>query len=172
MATDRIYSFNWADNSEFPTALRPVPIQLRHLVGLLDGDERWSFGLWKVPEGMRFLALDLDRYPEEFLQAAGSADAMVIELRRREADGDLHQYAVGRGEDEPGESVVTWASNDPARPHRLTVPSAEVFGADEAAEVYWHYYQQVGTVPEFYRLRPVTGCPSETGSASGRSSAW
>lgn len=83
----------------------------------------------------------------EFIQCAGSADAMVVEIKRREDDGVLRQYAVGRDVDESGSKTVRWGESS-----SQTVPAAEVFTADEAHPVLlrWCWDQRV---PDGCRLR-------------------
>lgn len=83
----------------------------------------------------------------EYIQSAGSADAMTVEIRRPESDGVFRQYAVGRDVDEPGTRTVLWAPGSSE-----TVPANEVFTADQAHPVYlqWCWDQ---TVPDGYRLR-------------------
>jgi hypothetical protein len=83
----------------------------------------------------------------EFIQSAGKAEAMLVEIKRREPDGVLRQYAVGRDADDQGSVTVTWGSDGSA-----TVPTNEVFTADEAHPVHlqWCWDQ---TIPDGYRLR-------------------
>jgi hypothetical protein len=147
-------SFNWARHSEVNSLIRPVPDTVRHMLTRLDGEATWAFALWQKTPGHSPGRISFSAEPEEFLQSAGSAEAMTVELRRREADGEYHQYAVARPAPEPGTRDVSWASNDPARPHRLTVPAAEVYDAAQAADVYAAYYA-TDDVPAGYRLRPV-----------------
>jgi len=83
----------------------------------------------------------------EYIQCAGKADAMLVEIKRWEADGVLRQYAVGRDVDEPGSETVFWGSN-----YSETVPAYEVFTAEQAHPVFlqWCWDQ---TIPDGYRLR-------------------
>lgn len=130
-------------------AFRPISEVLRRRLHRLDGKE---FGTYMVPiQPGEPKAVDrLDPSTSvEFIQSAGTADAMTVEFKRREADGVLRQYAVGRDVEEEGARTVSWATD-----HSETVPASEVFTADEAHAVYlqWCWDQ---TIPDGYRLRLV-----------------
>ncbi|MED5803389.1 hypothetical protein VX037_20395 [Gordonia sp. Z-3] len=78
-----------------------------------------------------------DESLSSFLQAGGSAEAMMLELRRREADGSYRQYVLGSGE--------TKVSTDPdvnirVGEHTYLVAPNEVFTAEAAGEVFVHYF--------------------------------
>ncbi len=80
-----------------------------------------------------------------------SADAMTIEIRRLEdTDGTFHQYALGRPAPAPirPEVEINWAQNS------MTVPANEVFDADGAVTIYFHYLQH-RTIPDTYTLREL-----------------
>jgi hypothetical protein len=117
--------------------------RLRHM----DGDEFGTYIIYVQPGTPKDL-FELDESTlDEYIQSAGDASAMTVEFKRREADGVLRQYAVGRNADEPGVKTVRWETN-----HSETVPAYEVFTADQAHPVYlqWCWDQ---TIPDGYRLR-------------------
>lgn len=86
--------------------------------------------------------------PVEYIQSAGSAGGMLVEIKRREADGRLLQYAVGRPVDGGGERIVAWARGKSSQ----RVPANEVFTADQAHPVYRQWCLD-GTIPAGHRLR-------------------
>lgn len=91
----------------------------------------------------------------EFLQAGGSADAMTIEIRRpggRQWGVESVWGVVGHPVDGAGPLDV------PIKlPHSTQMISkSEVFDADEAADLFFTYYQ-TGEIPSTYTLRPVNG---------------
>ena len=107
----------------------------------------------------------------EYLQSAGTADGMTIELRRLEDDGQYHQYAIGKRGSE-GQSLDREVKYDE---YVLHVRPGEVFTADEATPIYYAYFQG-RTIPDDLVLRELdltkaSGAegPSstETGSARG-----
>lgn len=113
----------------------------------MDGDEFGTYVVSVQPGAPKDL-FELDESTlDEYIQSAGDAGAMTVELRRSEADGVLRQYAVGRSADEPGARTVRWETD-----HSETVPAYEVFTADQAHPVYlqWCWDQ---TIPDGYRLR-------------------
>ncbi len=122
---------------------------LRKRLVLLDGSTRYAFSLWKLPDGVRFDRIDLDKWPQEFLQVAGSSDRMTVEVRQIEA-GQPKQYVVGRHQAEdqvfPDQVRIPWNGHD------VEVYSSEVFDAAEAGEIFVAYYR-TGTIPNEYVLR-------------------
>jgi hypothetical protein len=84
----------------------------------------------------------------EFIQSAGSSSGMTVEIKRREADGQLLQYAVGRPDDDSGERIVLWADGRNSE----RVPANEVFTADQAHPVYRQWCLD-RTIPPGHRLR-------------------
>lgn len=86
--------------------------------------------------------------PVEYIQSAGSAGGMLVEIKRREADGQLLQYAVGRSVDDGGERTVAWARGKNSE----RVPANEVFTADQAHPVYRQWCRD-RTIPAGHRLR-------------------
>lgn len=88
-----------------------------------------------------------------YMQCAGSAGALTVEMRVVGADGVAHQYVVGKPGGVPvGEpsEVIRW---DEGR-HATRVFPFEVFTADEASDVFYAYFL-TDTVPEGYVLREL-----------------
>ena len=116
----------------------------------MNGDRFWGFSIWPIPQGQVWPDVDMDH--PEFLQSAGDASCMSVELRELDADGVPHQYVVGQpGTTHQGErtETVTWAGG-----HQLHVYPGEVYTSEEAAPVYLSYYD-TGTVPAGYVLREL-----------------
>ena len=116
--------------------------------------QRWALTLWPLPAGMSYDEVKGPAEPREFLQAAGKADALMVDIRKPGGaqwgcDGCVTSWAAQR----------TPAPLDvPIRMPRGTemVSADEVFGGDEAAGLYLAY-QQTGDLPPGYALRPVEG---------------
>lgn len=122
---------------------------IRQRLGLLDGAVRYSLSLWRLPDGVPFDRVDLGAWPQEYVQAAGSADGLTVEVRRAEQSG-WGQYVVGRTprdtSDPLVEVVIPWNG------YETRVSSSEVFSAAEAAEVFTQYYD-VGQIQDTFHLR-------------------
>jgi hypothetical protein len=123
--------------------------ELRRLVHFLDGVKRCSLSLWAIPDGKEFDDVDVNTYPQEYVQAAGGGDRMTAEIREIR-DGQPHQWVIGRlGEDDAGQEVIEWDDGI-----STPVASNEVLGADEVADLFVNYYK-TGTVPTSYSLREI-----------------
>ena len=83
-----------------------------------------------------------------FLQAGGSAEALTLEVRRREGD-DFVQYIVGRPS---SASAATPDIPITVGEYTYQVTADEVFTAESAAEVFVHYFEH-DAVPEDFTLR-------------------
>jgi hypothetical protein len=132
-------------------SVRPFPDQIRHALSTMDGRSKWGYSLWRAPEGANLLE-DIP-LSDEYLQCAGSADALTIEVRIVDGDGTARQYALGRlspGSPAEPSVAISW---DRGR-HSTTVSPNEVFTADEAAQIFYAYFL-TDRVPETYRLREL-----------------
>ena len=148
-----ISKYNGSISMPLTDSHRPFPAQLRRSLGDLDGNEDFAYLLYYVPDDAGWPdapGYDDSKYDDEYMQSAGSADAMTIEVKRREGDGELRHYVIGRpGDDADAPDVeVRYGS------HALSVRPTEVFDADEAARVYYEYFQ-TRTVPDTYVLREL-----------------
>lgn len=132
-------------------SIRPYEDQLRFSLGRMNGTSFWAYSLWRAPEGADLL----DDIPlsESYLQCAGSAEALTIEVRALDEEGVPHQWVVGKPGEVPGGSpteVVRW---DDGR-YSTTVHPSEVFTAAEAGDVVVAYFL-TDAVPLQCTLRPL-----------------
>ena len=134
-------------------SFRPYDEQIRRELGLLDDDELFAYILYYLPDELDWQDEPEDEngvaYQDQYLQAGGTAQRMGVELRRLEG-GQLRFYVVGRahGLDEPlTETLDVQEAHEPRHP-------AELFTADQAAPVFFHYFQH-RTIPHGYTLRLV-----------------
>jgi len=119
---------------------------LQHRLQQLNGDD---FGIYVLEAGSAGIRDRLrSAPPAEYMQSAGSAAAMTVEVKRREDDGVLRQYAIGRRVNDAGNTVISWAGGK----HSITVPTSETFTAEQALPVYQQWCRD-GTVSDTYRLR-------------------
>jgi hypothetical protein len=120
-----------------------------------DGKERWGLVLSPIPESTTYEdMLDAGEDFDEYLQVGGSADALTVEISK--TDGaqwgcDRVRYVVGHPHD-PGLPLDV----EIPMPGELKVSAAEVFDADEAADLF-DAYHQTGDLPPGYSLRPAQG---------------
>lgn len=131
--------------------IRPYPDAIRYSLNRLNGSSTWAYSLWRAPEDADLLS-DIP-LSDEYMQSAGSAAAMTVEIRQLDADGVAHQYVVGKSGARIGSTpteVIRW---DDGR-HSSLVHPHEVFTADEAAEIFYAYYLTNET-PDAVVLREI-----------------
>lgn len=118
-------------------------------LALLDGVNRFSLSLWRLPDGIPFDRVNLAAWPMEYIQVAGSRERLILEVRRLEG-GIPAQYVVGRRATEasgsPAEVFVPWDE------YETRVFRTGVFTADEAAKIFAFYYA-TGDIPGSFRVR-------------------
>lgn len=132
-----INEINGQSRGPFVDYVRPYPEQLRASLNRMNASSFWAYSLWRAPEGADLL--QSIPFSDEYMQCAGTAEALTIEVRYVDPDGTPHQYTVGRpGGDLSGEptEVIHW---DEGR-YSTTVYPNEVFTADEAAVVFYTYF--------------------------------
>ncbi|MDJ0407802.1 hypothetical protein QNA23_30250 [Rhodococcus erythropolis] len=119
-----------------------------------DGLERSSLTVSKIPEGRYYEDLsDIEKISmsENYIQAAGSAEAMSVEVRRRGEDGTARLYIVGHPSFRNGEPDVRIPFHNGK--HTLTVYSNEVFDAAEAADLFLSWVTDGRIDETAYQLR-------------------
>ena len=153
MTTDSRHTHIWQINGSGRSALtdgvRSHADQLRFTLNRMDGSSIWAISLWRVPQGANLRhSIPLS---EEYIQCAGTAEAMTVEVRVVSGDTAARQYVVGKpSADNAGEpsEIIRW---DEDRSSTKVCPN-EVFTADEAADVF-HAYFLSDDVPSTYSLR-------------------
>jgi hypothetical protein len=119
-----------------------------------NGTSQFALTLWPLPDGMDYdEARRAGQDAREYLQAAGRPDALTVEMRKpggKEWGADWVRYVVGHPHSEPEPFDVAIKL-----PHSTEMISrSEVFGADEAADLFLRYYK-TGDIPAEYVLRPT-----------------
>ncbi|MBK0421715.1 hypothetical protein JD292_06470 [Leucobacter sp. CSA2] len=148
-----ITEINSSISSRLSDTFRSFRDQIRRSLGRLDGEETFAYSIYFVPDDAGWPdapGYDDDLYNDFYLQSAGTAEAMVIELKRKDIDGETRQYAVGRPAPADQSDMVEVHYADST----LTVPPSEVFTADEATDIYYQYFQNQ-TIPEDLTLREL-----------------
>lgn len=126
-----------------------IPDRLRRTLEWLDARKDYTYEIWRGAD-----PTDVDGFREpandSFIQAAGSADAMTVEVRLPGPDGESHLYTVGRPEPAEATTTLIPISDDRA----VRVFSNEIFTADEAAVIFYTYYL-TDAVSQPYVLREL-----------------
>lgn len=131
---------------------RSIDAELHRMLSLLDGELRFAFLLWRLPDGVSLERFNLKTGPTEYLQCAGGfSGRFVCETRWTDPEGITRHESIGRGEAEVGDAQyekVRWSTFE------TTVRSSEVLSLDEIIELF-DSYLAVGEIPASYRTRQV-----------------
>lgn len=131
---------------------RPISEHVRAVLGKLDGTSRFTYTVWRGSNPESIVVTHGDD-AETFIQAAGSAEAMTVEVRLRGEDGDHHLYTIGRKQTAgAGTDETVLVPIGPDRSVRVLL--REIFTADEAAEIF-AAFTRTDTVPEVYARREL-----------------
>lgn len=122
----------------------------------LGEDGNWYLALYPLPAGMSYEKMrKANMGPTQYVQAAGTADKMAVEVRKPGGEqwgADFVRFGVGHPHD--GVAPVDVPLLLPHGTEMISAP--EVFGAEEAAEIFMAYYA-TGQIPDGYVLRPIEG---------------
>jgi hypothetical protein len=150
MIPTHAFSINGSTWMELQDSFGPPSQEIHDLLHRLDGTDRYSMILWGLPPGKDLDQVLPDKEAREYIQSAGSADRMTVEIRRI-VDGVPEQLVVGRSID----SAQTEPSIDvPWNGYTNTVRANEVFHAGEAAKLFQSYYES-GQLPPGYSVRKI-----------------
>lgn len=130
------------------------PLQFLGPLRAFGQDGNWYLVFYRLPDGKSYEDVRGEA-TTEYIQAAGDADAMAVEVRKRGgAQWGAHwvRYVIGRAHtgNPPLDVPIVLPKGD------QMVSAAEVFTADEAAQLFIAYYK-TGDIPDDYVLRPVEG---------------
>lgn len=115
----------------------------------MDGRRFFAFSVWSFPDDVHFDDLDIEEASSFYLQCAGAADAMTVELREPAGDEARH-YVIGKAP-VTGTASVEIEFDE----YAVDVHPEEVFTAAEAGEVFLAY-MDTGTVPDRWHRREIT----------------
>jgi hypothetical protein len=144
------------------------PLQFLGPLRQLNGADRWYLTFYALPEGKRFEDVR-NHVTEQYLQAAGRADAMMLDIRKAGGSqwgANWVRHVIGHPH--PGGQPMDVAISMPRGDEMFSV--AEVFGAEEAAQLFMSYHR-TGDVPSGYALRPVEGYTADGGIIDLRDAA-
>lgn len=127
---------------------RPFNETFREVLSSLDGMDSFAVSLWPLPPGVSSTAdLEPAGYSEQFLQCAGSADRMTIEVRVA-FEGTGRLFTLGR----PVRARSVQTTGVRWRGQELQVHDNEVFEYQEASTIFLAYLKS-GATPSTYTLR-------------------
>ena len=148
MMPTHVLTINGRNSFELSEAVKPAADVLARSIDLLDGDRKFALSLWRLPDNKRLDKVDREREPAEYMQCAGSADRLTIEVRERGENG-YGQFVVGRSittDEESSLENIHWEE------HVVRVHPSEIFGAAEAKEIF-NYYLAHNAVPASFNKR-------------------
>jgi hypothetical protein len=130
------------------------PLQFLGPLGAFGKDGNWYLIFYRLPDGKSFEEVR-NQATTEYIQAAGNADAMVVEIRKPGGEqwgADWVRYVVGHEHEgkPPLDVAIPLPKGDQMISHH------EVFDADEAGKLFMSYHK-TGDIPSGYVLRAVEG---------------
>lgn len=139
-------------------AFRSYRAQIGRSLSLLDGEKKFAYKIAAYPPGLKSISTPKGWRPTQYLQCAGSAEVLAIEVRIVGDDGVARQFAVGRGGG--GRSSAPSVRIPYGDTNSVTVYPDEVFEQEEAGDIFYRYFQ-TGSVGEQYTLRELDlGAPA------------
>lgn len=130
--------------------------QFHHILNIMDGTNRWAFAIWKVIGKLDQLnPRTWDAGQDEYIQCAGVADALMVELRVLDEHANPRQIALGKPTSDKYElpsEVISWDNNR----YSAKVYPNEVFTANEAADIFYEYYLNGPDALTAYTVREIT----------------
>jgi len=141
---------NASSSSAFPHPTDDPDEKLRGAFGRMDGDGLFAFLLWELPPDRSFESGLRGIEPQEFLQCAGAADALTVELRERDEGGGYVLWTLGRADEDAGpqDVVIEWRGNS------KDVHRSERWTSEGAAELFLTYWR-TRALPENVTKRPL-----------------
>lgn len=121
--------FQWTLNGDWHRPFLNVSeprTEIEQRLAAMDGDGQFARSIWKITD---------EPGPEEYLQSAGTAERMMIEIRRAE-DGGYTQYRLTKPA-AGNQSMVDVHWNG----RTTTLPANATFNHLEATHLYLAYYE-------------------------------
>lgn len=124
-------------------------VQFENMISALDGNEFNSYSICVLSDSFDIGGRNPWSEITEFIQSAGSAARMCIEVRRL-VDGEYQLFSAGRQVENgaPTPTEILWGDG-----HKIELWSNEVFAAPEAIEIYRYYWENECELPDDLVLR-------------------
>lgn len=124
----------------YMTAMKGGALDYRRPLARMDGKRLFAYSLWHYPDDVQFEKVKTDDI-EEYLQCAGSAEAMTVEVREDDGADGYAQYVLAREPvtGEPSEEI-SWDA------YSTLVHPEEVFTAEQATALFECYFD-TGQIP-------------------------
>lgn len=132
MTNGQTYGPAWFEEDvDFATILEPM-----------DGASFFAYTLWHHPDTLLLPETDVLEHSDEYLQCAGTAAAMTVELREKSEYG-FDQWVLATSPVTGGpDHTVVWDGD-----FSTTVHAEEVFTSEQAAPLFEAYFR-TGRVPD------------------------
>lgn len=134
----------WIDEQRQPLADRVYT-----MLDKLDGVRTFTYSIWRGNDPTSIIA-NRKTFDGPFIQAAGSSDAMTIEVRHLGDDNNMHLSVIGAKESPYEGSVSVSISQD----HTRHVYENEVFTAEKAVKIFSDFASDKD-LSIHYRLREI-----------------
>jgi hypothetical protein len=142
-----------------------IPGQLAAIINRLGDGKYEYYCIYPLPADAEY---DEVVHPTEWLQTAGSADRLTVEIKRLDDDGVHRLYTVGRAaaadEPEPTEVVRRGDVEYAVRP-------SEVLTSADALTLFQHYYDH-HEIPEGWHLREQAEFSDAAAATEAEATAW
>jgi len=152
MVSTHVWSTNGRANTELRAWDQNPERELADLLSRLNGTDRYSFLIWRLPEGRGLFDVEPDDPARrQYMQCAGDFNGRMTCEVRELVDGEPHQYVLGRSADtaadprRASDQVVPWNK------HEAKVRPNEVLTGSEVAGLFVHYYRTGNSAPGYSR---------------------
>lgn len=116
------------------TAVLNGPLGVLRALTRLNGTSFFAYSIWHYPDGVDFYEVDYDAI-EEYLQTAGSAERLTVEIREDDGAGGYAQYVLATAPiTGTASETIVWDR------HSTQVHPEEVFTAEQAQPLFKEYF--------------------------------
>jgi len=135
---------------------KTIEHQFAETLSRMDGKDFFSYLIWRLPQGKHLenviRKVAAGKEPSNYIQTAGRASALTIEIRKVDDAGEVHHWTIGRRRS-------TETADDTAEIHwdsfTTTVSRHDVFDAAAAAKVFSEYIRTGDVADVSYTKRPT-----------------
>jgi hypothetical protein len=141
-------TINGQTSFELSDVVKPAADVLARSIGLLDGERKFALLLWRLPVDRTLDEIDLKTEPVEYLQCAGSASRLTIEVSESDDGIGVRQYVLGTADAlsaDPPTEEIRWQD------HTAEVYSSEVFDSSQAIEIFSYYLLHNVVAPTLHK---------------------
>lgn len=134
----------WIDEDRQPLMERVVS-----MLHKLNGYDLFTYSIWLGDDQNSIVATPKE-YSHSFIQAAGSSEAITVEVRLVGEDEQMHLYVIGKKAASTKNTLTIPISQE----RSVEIYENEVFTVEEATEIF-NYYSLHENVSSTYSLREL-----------------